>query len=46
MLGLTPITAGVKVKTVPATAAEVAKESFKFTNPGNGWFVGVKGELK
>jgi filamentous hemagglutinin len=38
--------AGVKARTVPATAKEVAKESFKFTNPGDGTYIGVKGALK
>jgi hypothetical protein len=35
--------AGVPVKTIPATAEEVAKESWKFTTPNNGTIVCVKG---
>jgi RHS repeat-associated protein len=38
--------AGIEVKIIPATAKEIADESFKFTNPGDGWYIGVKGELK
>ena len=38
--------AGVKVNTVPATAAEVANEAFKFTTKTQGQFIGVKGALK
>lgn len=38
--------AGVKVNTVPATAAEVANEAFKFTTKSQGQFIGIKGALK
>ena len=39
--------AGVKVKTVPATAAEIAKElPSKFTTPNQGAIIGIRGKLE
>jgi RHS repeat-associated protein len=39
--------AGVQVKTVPATAAEIAKElPRKFTTPNNGTIIGIRGALE